>query len=150
MAKKVMEPLTLHPDFGYKTFPETRENLKPLLPPKRLNPLPFLVPMALLAAIPIGGFLGFNDYIKPFIDQAKEETTPDPVGEEYVGETVDQKTQRGDCYEIGFTSGESTKRICVNVELWDVQEVGRAFTNEVSAEEPTLESAWNDIKGLFS
>lgn len=126
MAKKKQEPRTL-----WEGFPKPPANVKidhsPLLPERRANPWPYIIPLVLIGAILGAGYWVYQEYLAP--QYAAEESAYSETlatAEKYEGEIVSKK-EEGDCFSLTFERENTTHSLCVSEELWNEQAEGKPF-----------------------
>lgn len=126
MAKKKQEPRTL-----WEGFPKPPANVKtdpsPLLPERKTNPWPYIVPLLLIVAILGAGYWAYQEYLAP--QYAAEENAYREAlttAEKYEGEIVTKKRE-DDCFTLTFTRENTIHSLCVSEELWNEQTEGKPF-----------------------
>lgn len=126
MAKKIQEPRTL-----WEGFPKPPANVTadpaPLLPKRRANPWPYIVPLVFIGAIVGGGYWAYQEYLAP--QYAAEESAYSETlatAEKYEGEIVTKK-EEDDCFSLTFDRENTVHSLCVSEDLWNEQAEGKPF-----------------------
>lgn len=126
MAKKIQKQLTLWE--GFPKPPEgVTENPAPLLPKRRANPWPYIVPLLLIVGILGAAYWAYQEYLAPqYAAQESAYSETLATAEKYEGEIVTKKDE-GDCFSLTFDRENTIHSLCVSEELWDEQTEGKPF-----------------------
>lgn len=126
MAKKIQKQLTL-----WEGFPKPPEGLvedpAPLLPKRRANPWPYIIPLLLIIGILGASYWAYQEYLAP--QYAAEESAYSETlatAEKYEGEIVTKKDE-GDCFSLTFDRENTIHSLCVSEDLWNEQIEGKPF-----------------------
>lgn len=119
---------------------------EPLVPPRKRNPWPYIVPSVLLVGVlTLGGWLYLEFLTPQYFAEESRYSESLAVAEEYEGELIVAKEQEDDCYSLEFDRGDSIHLLCVSEEFWNEQQVGEPFDLTVLREnevEPAIPAPW--------